>query len=1710
MNDSAGIAHVIQLVTPVRLELLEGAVSAPVGARVNLECRAYARPDPHVTWLFGDRSRVSSPLLSVHNVSISHSGTYRCSASHERCARLVAESDVTVNVFESTIRTNEGFPGSGITLTPGADSLRLLCDYPADRSAKIVWLKENATVPSGGKYTYDKKDQSLVIRKPERGDVGNYSCVALGRIVNETAMIVVGLKVEIHTSQSKHFKQGHDGFLSCKVDGYPTPTIRWYRNGHLLNAFKSSKFKYGGKRADDYGTLVIRRLGKHDEATFACLVDNGHSQDRAFFPVVVSVPSSPLVPFFVICAEVALLTVIAFLFENNVRNAWMAARRMTAPKGGRTLDRDAGRKRKSCTESDILRFISCLESSGDLDVYDLREPDPDEMPLTKRAVNAVPAKSAFLTRDKVTDVSAEPHVAFRPSENTVKVMVEPLEESAPEGVAAVEVSPDEDNISPRKKSRKKKSQCSSRKSRLSRDDSVAASVQEFSSPQATELEKPISTTSGKERVPKLYTVVEETLPMPMAVQDSEPLSQVSTGLKLLPATEQNEEAVSKASKVDKACIKQQTKGGLKVSEGKKISHATAQKEKQMSQLSNVDDDILHTAAQGKKLVPQTADVEAQNKAIPRFAAIPTVEVPTGTNARAKMKKDAESPAVSSLSRTKAKAKQTTKEPITALPAGRLPCTDIVPLVQETEKLTPVRKGSLTSQGIGVKKRMTARELAADNASRSSLDDFMYRKDSLSSRIVPSELFKDNTDRGPAVRQAVANGTKHFLYEEEPCGWKLSEGRVVEYTEPGSVVLVNEGAVSGIPTAEGDTVTRRISFTRGTKQEDSSGMHLGPKGKKRKGWLKKQNEGEPLPGSPDERSLPFGVHTSAKITEMMTSIHLSNQRDEAEKAGLVEYYEDTKVEGWLKDRKKPPEGPESGCLTSLDETGGYPSMSPGRPVLPNKEASLQRRDTKAAQALPVQKPIPSRPEEKPVSCLPESELILRSSHQAKPVAKKQEHESFTIASYKHGTESPSTPPSPEEVTVRGRTQSCIKGSVTTERPSPSTRKSDHLSEHSSETESTKESAEFAALIRTSEEPDKKSSVPPTAQAKRLVPKIDKVPVKALASFSTPDKGKPTLDLDEPPRCTEIEEAVREEQQQKKAPPENTLSRTLREVFSRRASRKKDEPTNFEAVLPKSAVAERMVPKKEQRDKVAPGNISTVDSPKGSSRRTSGQKVEPTQKIPGKLVPIVESSECALTESPPTGTLNVLPPPAPTISLRSSERMVEPIKKTLPAAMPKETMAEKLPTKTILPIPARKSSDQKSYKEVIRAPDKIGPLVALPARIVGDSTSTEMASSDGNLPHVTESEESRSWRTSDTVKSTMPEKLHSLVEVQDRTVSEVPFSESPVSRSPESATLQEVSSRRTSSDGGDALKPKTPEKPRQLVEAKDSTIIERPSSESAVSESTVIEVKSPVAAQRTLRKRSSQGERAFVEQGARNISERKKCGDSMNEITDSDRTVIEKRHHPPALERHVDSRVAGTESGVSSTPRIVSKREGSSTEGEQRVTEEQMYEGLHVPDYQRSLSPSESEYEPPMPSELFNSTMVPELDWTQDPDNFYYLSIPPFEFAIPRSHVDAPGGGSPPETEVKEGNARHRSSRRRRHQHRHKSSTHDGSSSGTFTPSLALDAEVDFLDQSSAYRYGQASEDGASISRDEPSRREEGTSSQNRRVQQHKSKTRQQKK
>ncbi|KAH7954128.1 hypothetical protein HPB49_015736 [Dermacentor silvarum] len=1605
MNDSAGMAHVLQLVTPVRLEPLEGAVYAPLGARVNLECRAYARPDPQITWLFGDRSRVSSPLLSVDNVSVSHSGTYRCSASHERCARLVAESVVTVNVFESTIRTNEGFPGSGITLTPGADFLRLICDYPADRSAKIVWLKGNATVLSGDKYVY--KDQSLVINKPERSDVGNYSCVALGRVVNETAVIVVGLKVAIRTSQSKRFKEGHDGFLSCKIDGYPTPTIRWYRNGHLLNAFRSSKFKYGGKRADDYGTLVIRRLGKRDEATFACLVDNGHSQDRAFFAVAVSVPPSPLIPFFVICAEVALLTVIAFLFEHRVRSLWMTNRRTTSPKRVRSPDRAVGRKQKSCTESDILRFISCLETSGDLNLDDLHVLQPDEKPQAKDldvALKYKPLKTALFSRGKA-DAAAEPHVEFRPSEHIVKADIEPLNElealdkalaERKEGRTEEEGPPEEDNVYPRKKARKKKSRRASRKSRLSEDEPFSVTAQEGSTTQAAELEKPFLTAAHKQRAPKFSKVVEEPLPT---------------------------DAQSTVSKVDN------------------ILPGTAQEQEEVPQFSKMKADFLPNTSQTKEQVPQFASVEKRDfpstahewETVPQFSEVSTADLPQSRKVKAKADQAAqEPPAELAISRAKVKKKKMPKEPFTVPPAEESEDAELGPFLQETEIPILLAKGSVFNQEKDVNKKVTERKLASETCSISSLDDFTYRKDSVSSQIAGSEVLTDTMECKPAIHKAESDGTGSFLFEEEPCNWKHTERRIVEYPETQAVAVAgdvspsgHEGALPGMPAAEGDAfaTSRGIGFTSGTKHEDGSLRNLKRKGKKRKGWHKSKNEDELSPEAPEEKPFFFGVHASAGMNQNILPVPLSQQRDEAEKAGFVGYAEDTMVEGRLKDQTKPPGDTKRGSMTWREETAGFPAIAQ-EPVLPTKESIHSHPYLETARPLPIQEPIPfpTALEGNLLPCMPEAGPIFPHRHQINPVVKKRERKHFIIEPESYiGIDSPPAPPSPEEVRVRSRRQSCasavsgrsrrhsfIEPSVVTRVPFPLRRKSDRSLENGAEKELAKESAK---PVGKAEEPETEESfIPPTVQ--------EKAPASSMSDKAAEKRGLPR-----PQKAHKIIEDTR---------PAADVGTTVSPRLTVPLETHVEPPTHSSKdgdlaanLLPTST------PEVNVHDDLARSKKGKIDSAERHTPKwkpgKSPQSADGVEKVPEHDNAAERSSA---TTSPP--------------------RLV----KTHKVEQHQEADARVLRQPKKDKVPAKAST-------LLSTPD-------MTKSILHQGTPLKSAEAEGTIP-----------------------------------VEEPPEKVAPGSAA--SRMLPILSSRRTSQHK---------DEPVPTVYPSASTPAKRIWSPPAPKGHVVSDVARP--------------------EGVTSVHQRVPTDERS-----PTRTRREMSDHPPGMINGMlgDTTVSETlvtgvvpDSSAEGEERrlvevevrpLVSKLESTSADDEHDPIEEQitLYEGLQVPYYQPTPSSSEGEYEPPMASDLFNSTASPESDWTQNPDNYYFLSIPPFEFAIPSSQIDGPEGGSQLGTALKQpardGKRKRGSSTKRRKHHIHKHKQGGRTTSGSFTPSSELEPEGDGSSQSTADGSGQtntdgpgqASVDGAapSTSQHEPSRREHETASPNRRVKQDKSKT-----
>ncbi|CAN7995735.1 unnamed protein product, partial [Ixodes hexagonus] len=215
----------------------------------------------------------------------------------------------------STIRTNEPYQGNGMTLIPGSESLSLRCDYPSNRDLKIHWFmgEKRAAIQPSEKYKIDRNGQLLTIKRPSEGDVSNYTCVAFDRLVNESAVILVGLSVKIRTEHTKKFVEQNSGYLHCAVEGVPKPIVRWYRNNKEMHIRRTKRLYYKSMSGVFRDTIVLRKAEIKDSAAYTCVADNGHSQDRKLIRVSVIGKYKAVLPFIFICIESALL--VAFIYK---------------------------------------------------------------------------------------------------------------------------------------------------------------------------------------------------------------------------------------------------------------------------------------------------------------------------------------------------------------------------------------------------------------------------------------------------------------------------------------------------------------------------------------------------------------------------------------------------------------------------------------------------------------------------------------------------------------------------------------------------------------------------------------------------------------------------------------------------------------------------------------------------------------------------------------------------------------------------------------------------------------------------------------------------------------------------------------------------------------------------------------------------------------------------------------------------------------------------------------------------------------------------------------------------------------------------------------------------------------------------------------------------------------------------------------------------
>ncbi|XP_054714662.1 hemicentin-1-like [Uloborus diversus] len=297
-----------------------------------LECEVDGFPVPRIAWFVDDipigqyhlndsRYDVKDnaeglPGSIFYIKSVKHGDDHEVICAVENLEGS-AHTRAWLAVRNNQVSTNENYPGKGIVLIPGLD-LVLQCnntDYPSDT---IQWLKESLPVNTTDKrIKIDASTNTLLIEKAVETDTGNYTCTFTPSAAS--AIIVVRTAVKLGTfDNSRNVVQGQNIVLICNAtQGVPLPTLQWLKDEEPLNVSNPRITLQADPRGIEGTTLTISDAQFEDRAEYTCVATNEVNTVNATILVRVKDKYAALWPFLGICAEVAVLCTIIFIYEKR-------------------------------------------------------------------------------------------------------------------------------------------------------------------------------------------------------------------------------------------------------------------------------------------------------------------------------------------------------------------------------------------------------------------------------------------------------------------------------------------------------------------------------------------------------------------------------------------------------------------------------------------------------------------------------------------------------------------------------------------------------------------------------------------------------------------------------------------------------------------------------------------------------------------------------------------------------------------------------------------------------------------------------------------------------------------------------------------------------------------------------------------------------------------------------------------------------------------------------------------------------------------------------------------------------------------------------------------------------------------------------------------------------------------------------------------------
>ncbi|XP_047561044.1 hemicentin-1 isoform X2 [Lutra lutra] len=261
--------------------------------QVTLECKSDAVPPPVITWLKNGERLQATPrvrilsggrYLQINNADLSDTANYTCVASNI-AGKTTREFILTVNVPPNIKRV----PQSLVIHLNTSTVLECLAEgVPAPR---ITWRKDGAVLSASHARYSILENGFLHIQSAHVADTGRYLCMATNAAGTDRRRI----DLQVHVPPSIALGPTNitvtvnvQTTLACEAAGIPKPSIRWRKNGHLLNVDQNQN----SYRLLSSGSLVIISPSVDDTATYECTVTNDAGEDKRTVDLTVQVPPS--------------------------------------------------------------------------------------------------------------------------------------------------------------------------------------------------------------------------------------------------------------------------------------------------------------------------------------------------------------------------------------------------------------------------------------------------------------------------------------------------------------------------------------------------------------------------------------------------------------------------------------------------------------------------------------------------------------------------------------------------------------------------------------------------------------------------------------------------------------------------------------------------------------------------------------------------------------------------------------------------------------------------------------------------------------------------------------------------------------------------------------------------------------------------------------------------------------------------------------------------------------------------------------------------------------------------------------------------------------------------------------------------------------------------------------------------------------------------